>query len=334
MNQTIIIITACISLFVTAILGKILIPILRKLKFGQVILDIGPNWHKNKQGTPTMGGLSFAGGIILAIIAGCAMLVSTDGWLEKNQSQLYKVVGVLTLAIGFGAIGFIDDYVKVVKKQNLGLTAKQKLVLQVLVAVTYLVLNVMSGDGNTIFVIPFLGQIDFGMFYYVVAVFIIIAIVNAVNLTDGVDGLAATVTFFVAVGFMIIASMLSNPVAVVIATALAGGCVGFLFWNFYPAKMFMGDTGSMFLGGMVVGLGFNVGFPFILPIIGVIYLMETLSVVIQVISFKTTGKRVFKMSPIHHHFEMSGYTEIKIVAMFSVITIIGAALSILFINSL
>ena len=176
---------------------------------------------------------------------------------------------------------------------------------------------------------PIIGYLDFGVFYYPLMVLFIVFIVNAVNLTDGIDGLAASVTFVAAIGFMLITMIMGFAGMGIMATALAGACIGFLVWNFHPAKVFMGDTGSMFLGGMVVALAFGVGLPVILVLVGILYIIEALSVVIQVTSFKLTGKRVFKMSPIHHHFEMSGYSEVKIVALFSLITLIGCALAVL-----
>lgn len=331
MTGSILLITAATAFAVTSILGIWLIPILRRLKYGQTILEIGPNWHKNKQGTPTMGGIMFIIGILVATGTGYFMYstsISPDELL-LNRVVLVKFVAGIVMALGFGLIGFIDDYVKVSKKQNLGLTAKQKLVLQFLVAIAYLSTIYLAGDTSTALVIPFFGQFDIGIVYYPLAVVGIVYITNSVNLTDGLDGLSSSVTFVVALGFMAITSVMYIPPMNILATALAGGTLGFLIWNFYPAKVFMGDTGSMFLGGIVVSLAFGVGMPLILGLIGIIYIVESMSVVLQVISFKTTGKRIFKMSPIHHHFELSGYSEIKIVTMFSVITFIGAILSVL-----
>lgn len=324
-----IITTALVSFFVTAFLGKWLIPLLKKLSFGQTILEIGPNWHKDKQGTPTMGGIMFVVGITVAVVAGFFV------WLMTSANQItnlgfYKLFAGLLMALGYGAVGFVDDYIKVVKKQNLGLTSKQKMLLQLLVAGIYLSLLYMIGSRSTIFIVPFLGQINFGIFYYPVAMFIIVGTVNAVNLTDGIDGLAGTVTFVVGLGFMFIANLLTVFSMTLMATALAGGCLGFLVWNFHPAKVFMGDTGSLFLGGMVVSLAFGIEMPFLLLFMGIIYIVETASVMIQVAYFKATGgKRIFKMTPIHHHFEMSKWSEYKIVMVFSFVTLLGVLLSIL-----
>lgn len=326
MNQTIIVITAVVGFILTVLFGKAFIPFLTRLKFGQNILEIGPSWHKSKQGTPTMGGIMFIFGVILSSILSLYIVKSITENDIVNLNEL-KVISAIIMAFGFSVIGFIDDYMKILKKQNEGLTAKQKLLLQLAVACFYMFMLYVSGDTTTSFSIPFIGDIDFGYFYYPVSIIIIIAMVNAVNLTDGVDGLAGTVTFFVAITFMFIASFIGNFGETILSTSLAACCLGFLMYNFYPAKVFMGDTGSMFLGALVTAIGFNMGFVFILPIVGIIYVIENLSVVIQVISFKTTGKRVFKMSPIHHHFEMSSYSETKIVVLFSAVTIVGGILS-------
>lgn len=317
-----ILVVIIVAFVVTAALGLPVIPFLRRLKFGQTILDIGPAWHKSKQGTPTMGGILFVAGIVAAVVAGGALL----GLSAANQMRVFAA---LSMALAFGAIGFLDDYIKVVKKQNLGLTARQKYLMQLLVGVYYLVMLHLCGDTSTIMVIPFFGQIDLGLFYYVVAIIIITGFVNAVNLTDGVDGLASSVTFVYALIFFVIAGFLQKSAPSLIAAALAGGCLGFLVWNFHPAKVFMGDTGSLFLGGLVVALAFDSGLPLLLIFAGVIFWCEAFSVILQVISFKTTGKRIFKMSPIHHHFEMSGWSEVKIVAVFSFVAFIGGILAIL-----
>ena len=322
----IVIIAAIVSFAVTAFSGKFLIPYLRKLKYGQTILDIGPSWHKSKQGTPTMGGLMFILGIVIATVgAFCALLFA-----KKIQGvESVRLIAGLVMALGFAAIGFIDDYIKVVKKRNLGLTAKQKMALQIAVGVCYLLMLTLGGDKSTEIVIPFVGSIDLKLFYYPFALFTIVGFVNAVNLTDGIDGLASSVTFVYALGMMMISALMRLGSMNVIAAALAGGCLGFLIYNFYPAKVFMGDTGSMFLGGLVVALAFGVKNPLLLVPMGIIYLAETGSVMLQVAYFKIThGKRIFKMSPIHHHYEMSGWSEVKIVLVFSLVTLIGCALGV------
>lgn len=321
--------SAALSLGVTAILGIWIIPYLRKLKYGQTILDIGPNWHKNKQGTPTMGGLMFIAGILCAVTAAFSTAVMNYPELTKGYHRILntRLMAGLLMAVGFALIGFADDYVKVAKKQNLGLTARQKLVVQFLVAGLYLWSLVAAGDSSTTLIIPFIGQWNIGVAYYPLCAVGIVYIVNSVNLTDGLDGLASSVTFMSAVGFLMVASVLGFFQISILAAAVAGGCIGFLIYNFYPAKVFMGDTGSMFLGGCVVAMAFGVGLPLILAFTGIIYICESMSVVLQVISFKTTGKRIFKMSPIHHHFEMSGYSEVQIVFAFSIITLFGSLLA-------
>ena len=225
-------------------------------------------------------------------------------------------------------VGFIDDYIKVVKKRNLGLTASQKLIFQFLIGAAYLLSLYLAGDTSTVLVFPLIGQLDLGIVYYPLMLLVIVFMVNAVNLTDGIDGLATSVTFVSAIGFMVIATTLGFVNANIMATALAAGCIGFLIWNFHPAKVFMGDTGSLFLGGMLIAIAFAVGLPVLLLPVGIIYIIEALSVVLQVISFKTTGKRIFKMSPIHHHFEMSGWSEVKIVGVFSLVQLIGCIIAV------
>ena len=323
------IIAAALSLGITAILGIWLIPYLRKLKYGQTILDIGPNWHKNKQGTPTMGGIMFIAGVTAAVAAAFCAAVMNDPTLNEGYNKILntRLISGLLMALGYALIGFADDFVKVTKKQNLGLTAKQKLVVQFAVAALYMWSLVAAGDTSTTLIIPFIGQWDIGVLYYPLCVIAIAYIVNSVNLTDGLDGLAASVTFMACIGFIMAASVLGFFQISLMGCAVAGGCVGFLIYNFYPAKVFMGDTGSMFLGGCVVAMAFGIGMPLILAFTGIIYICESMSVVLQVISFKTTGKRIFKMSPIHHHFEMSGYNEIQIVFAFSFITLIGSLLA-------
>lgn len=320
------ILAAVLSLGITAILGIWMIPYLRRLKYGQTILDIGPNWHKNKQGTPTMGGLMFIAGVLCAVTAAFSAVVMNYPELTTGYQKILntRLISGLLMALGFSLIGFADDYVKVAKKQNLGLTARQKLVVQFLVAGLYLWSLVSAGDASTTLIIPFFGQWNIGMAYYPLCAIGIVYIVNSVNLTDGLDGLAASVTFMASIGFLMVASALGFFQIGLLAAAVAGGCIGFLIYNFYPAKVFMGDTGSMFLGGCVVAMAFGVGLPLILAFTGIIYICESMSVVLQVISFKSTGKRIFKMSPIHHHFEMSGYSEVQIVMAFSLITLLGS----------
>lgn len=330
MNTTAILAVAAIGFAVSAVSGYFLIPYLHKLHFGQTILDIGPSWHKNKQGTPTMGGFMFIFAILIASVVGYFMLSQgkNDLW-HGTQVEIARYWGTILLAVSFGIIGFVDDYIKVVKKRNLGLTAIQKLIMQFVAAGLYMLILYTAGDTSTVLIIPFLGQLDLGLVYFPLCVVGIVYITNSVNLTDGLDGLCGSVTCVTALGFMMVSAAMGFGGINLLSTALAAACLGFLVWNFYPAKVFMGDTGSMFLGGMVTGLAFGVGMPLILAFLGIIYICESMSVVLQVISFKTTGKRIFKMSPIHHHFEMCGLSEVKIDFAFSAVTAVGAVLAVL-----
>lgn len=330
MNTTAILAVAAIGFAVSAVSGYFLIPYLHKLHFGQTILDIGPSWHKNKQGTPTMGGFMFIFAILIASVVGYFMLSQgkNDLW-HGTQVEIARYCGTILLAVSFGIIGFVDDYIKVVKKRNLGLTAIQKLIMQFVAAGLYMLILYTAGDTSTVLIIPFLGQLDLGLVYFPLCVVGIVYITNSVNLTDGLDGLCGSVTCVSALGFMMVSAAMGFGGINLLSTALAAACLGFLVWNFYPAKVFMGDTGSMFLGGMVTGLAFGVGMPLILAFLGIIYICESMSVVLQVISFKTTGKRIFKMSPIHHHFEMCGLSEVKIDFAFSAVTAVGAVLAVL-----
>lgn len=328
-----ILITAAVSMLVTGALGFIIIPALRKLKFGQTILDIGPIWHKkDKQGTPTMGGIMFIIGIVIAFAAGFGVLFS-QGVItleESRMSELTSTVSGLIMALLFGLIGFMDDFIKVKKKQNEGLTANQKIVLQILVIAAYFTVRVLSGNTSTVINFPFLGGLDLWYFYYIIMGLGILYLVNAVNLTDGVDGLCASVTFVYSVVFIIITSMLKAAGLTVLAAAAAGGCLGFLIWNFHPAKVFMGDTGSMFFGGLVVALGIGANAEALMVIASAVYIWEALTVLIQTTYFKIThGKRLFKMTPIHHSFEIRGWKEVKIVAVFSLIAAFAGAVSVL-----
>lgn len=324
--------SALLAFIISAVLGKFLIPYLHKLHFGQTILDIGPNWHKDKQGTPIMGGIMFIVAIVVVtLISTITYILTGENFIDMyfadiNREAVFIFAG-LGLAVANGLIGFIDDYTKAVKKRNLGLTAIQKLVLQFLAAGIYLAVLGLAGYGTST-LIPFVGMVDLGLFYYVIAAIVIVGMVNAVNLTDGIDGLNGSVTFFACVIYMLIASMLSYLGITAMSAASAGACLGFLVWNFHPAKVFMGDTGSLFLGGLVCAIAFALNLPVLLLPIGIIYIAEVLSVVLQVSYFKIThGKRLFKMSPIHHHFEMCGWSEVKIVAVFSAITALFGAVA-------
>ena len=324
-------IAALVAFIVVWLLGAPVINMLKRLKFGQTIREEGPDWHKSKQGTPTMGGVLIAVGALVAVAIAFGFNGVLGGELKYEFGHslgFTKLIAGLGLAIGMGLIGFFDDYIKVVKKRNLGLTAMQKTVFQALVTSAYLCSLALAGLKTTY--IPFLGEVNIasgvGLVFWPIAFFFIYGFTNAVNLTDGIDGLASSVTTIVALAFMLIAGTLGFEGANIISASLAGALVGFLVWNWHPAKVFMGDTGSMFLGGMVVALSFAVDRPVFLILIGLIYLLEALSVMLQVVYFKKTKKRLFKMSPIHHHFEKSGWSEEKIVFVFSLVTIICSAI--------
>ncbi len=333
-----IIVTAAVAVAVTFLLGLALIPWLRKLKFGQTILDIGPIWHKkDKQGTPTMGGMMFIIGTVAAAAAGIFLLafngeISID---SLGQRDTFGLIAAIAAAFFFGFIGFLDDFIKVKKKQNEGLTPMQKIVLQVLVIAAYFTARILSGDTNTAIRFPFIGSLDLWYFYYVIMGLGILYIVNAVNLTDGIDGLCGSVTFVYCIVFAVISAMLGFSGYTILSVAAAGGCLGFLIWNWHPAKVFMGDTGSMFLGGIVATLGMGMHVEVLMVIAAAVYLWEALTVLIQMGYFKIThGKRLFKMTPIHHSFEMRGWKEEKIVIVFSLIGAACGIVSILLINGI
>ena len=322
---------ALISFIVSSLIGSKLIPFLVKVKCGQTIKEIGPSWHKNKQNTPTMGGIMFICSTLLAIAVTTVCLRMASDEIIVNKLKMAQLIGGFIMAFLYGAIGFVDDFISIKKKRNLGLNAKQKLALQFLVAIIYLVAMRLYGD-DTKTIIPFAGTIDLGFFYYPLAALIIAGMVNAVNLTDGIDGLNGSVTMFVASFFMVIAGVSGNQEMNIFCAAIAGGCLGFLIWNFNPAKVFMGDTGSLFLGGAVCAMAFSLDLPILILPLGIVYLCEMFSVILQVLYFKAThGKRIFKMTPIHHHFEMSGWNEVKIVIVFSTVTfLMGIAALLLF----
>ncbi len=331
--------TAIISLAVTGISGYFFIPFLKKVKYGQTIKEIGPTWHSDKQGTPTMGGLMFVLGIIVSLaVAGFTIYYGAESiFLELSMQNILDVAVALGASVGFGLIGFIDDYIKVALKRNLGLVAGIKIILQFAVTSLFLYGLYLNNSLHTTIMLPYFGVVDLSYFFYLIAFLLIIGIVNAVNLTDGIDGLAPSVTFIVMMGYVAISILVYQFATGLFAASVAGAMVGFLLWNFYPAKVFMGDTGSMFLGGAVATVAFCIGRPEILFLIGLLYMLEAASVIIQVGYFKLTkriygeGKRIFRMSPIHHHFEMLGLTEIKIVALFCFVALTGTLAAILYI---
>lgn len=310
--------------FVTWLILRKLIPVLKSRKIGQKIYDIGPRWHKGKEGTPIMGGLGF----IIATIIGIAAISGVYLYLGR-ANELLGVWLTLALALLNGLIGFFDDYTKLIKKQNQGFLAWQKLVLQLLVAAAYLWAMSACGFIDTALEIPYFDiELELGIFYYFFAILFIAGMVNSVNLTDGIDGLCSSVSAVVGAFFAVVAFVMLRPELAIIPATIIGGTVGFLMYNFYPAKIFMGDTGSLYLGGAVVGMAFLIEEPLIIMIAGIIYLIEVASVILQVGYFKIThGKRIFKMAPIHHHFEKCGWSEVKIVGVFTLITAIACVIA-------
>lgn len=306
-----------VSFVITAAAGRLLIPALRRLKAGQSIKEIGPTWHMTKQGTPTMGGVMFIIGIGITILA--------LGWRHMMAGEFAHLY-VYLFALVFGAIGFIDDYQKVKHHHNTGLTALQKFALQLAAAVAFLCLMRLEGLLTPNLYIPFWNThlVLPWPVYLIFAAFVIVGTVNAVNITDGLDGLSTSVTIPVAIFFTVMAVVWPGFAQLgTFSAAMVGGLAGFLLYNHYPAKVFMGDTGSLFLGAAVCGLAFALDMPLVLILVGFVYICETLSVILQVTYFKLThGKRIFKMTPIHHHFELCGWSENKIVVVFASITFV------------
>ena len=292
-----------LSILIVIVLGPIVIPKLREMKFGQTIRTEGPQSHLAKNGTPTMGGV-----MIIASI-----LITTLVFAKVNFFTIIALVSTL----GFGLVGFLDDYIKVVKKRSLGLTPKQKIFGQVSLAILIQLAQVIFRPEMTKLVIPFFeSTLDLGILYIPFMAFVIIGTVNAVNLTDGLDGLSSSITVIVSIFFIAISMMTGITEVSVFSASVMGACLGFLVFNKYPAKVFMGDTGSMALGGAVIGMATLTNMTLLIPIVGGIYFAEALSVIIQVVSFKTRQKRVFKMAPLHHHFEQCGWKETKVVKNF------------------
>ena len=317
-----------IAFLVAAAVGKFLVPWLRRIKAGQAIKENGPTWHMSKAGTPTMGGIIF--------IAGVTAVCITTSFCGLRQGD-FGYIYVLFFSLAYGAIGFLDDYEKLKKKQNLGLTAKQKLLLQVAVAALFVYLLRSVGMITPNLYVPFFGAewIMPEWLYFAFLIFVVVATVNAVNLTDGVDGLATGTSIPVFLFFAAVAAVWGEKYLSLglFSAGLVGGLFGFLIYNFNPAKVFMGDTGSLFLGGAVAGLAIAFNMPLIIITIGILYILEVLSDVIQVGYFKLShGKRVFKMAPFHHHLEMGGWTgkkwtEKEVFALFTGISALFALIS-------
>ncbi|MGN0616334.1 phospho-N-acetylmuramoyl-pentapeptide-transferase [Ruminococcus flavefaciens] len=332
-------ITALLSFVIAGVSGIFLVPFLHKIKFGQPIKTVdGPKWHEKKQGTPTMGGFMFIISTVLTSIAGYWIYrwkTGIDTTDKASFKPFYLLLAVVLFSVAFGVIGFIDDYTKVARKNNDGLTPWQKIAIQLVVSVGFLAAIHFFGDGATSIDLGFWRSPSLGIFYYILMIPVIIYLTNAVNLTDGVDGLCGSVTFVAMLIFTVCCSILKQNEMTCFTMALAGGCLGFLLWNLNPAKCFMGDTGSMFLGAAVTGMGLILHKHLLLLLVALVYIIEALSVVIQVSYFKYTkkkygeGRRIFKMTPIHHHFEMSGFSEYKIVITFSLFGIIFGVLGII-----
>lgn len=315
------IVSFVIAFALAAAFGPALIRMLRRLKFGQKILEDGPTWHLKKQNIPTMGGILFAGAIAVSMLV-CLILFGG----EDSGRWIF----VLCMALAFGIIGSIDDMCKIKKERNKGLSAKGKFLLQLAVSIVFITLMRVFGLVTPTLSIPVFGAVLRlpWTVYFILAGFVIVGTDNAVNLTDGLDGLCASVTTIVMIFFCFVCIRLGRTDAgfaklALLPAAAAGGLGGFLIYNFNPAKMFMGDTGSLFLGGLVAGMAFALDIPLVLILVGLVYIIETLSVILQVGYFKLThGKRLFKMAPIHHHFELCGYSERQIVFAASIITLV------------
>ena len=306
-------IKACvISFVIAAAVVPALIPFLRKLKFGQTILEDGPTWHEKKQGTPTMGGMGF---ILSTVVASAVFVRDIRG------------IGIILCSVLFGVIGFVDDYIKVVKKRNKGFSAGQKFLAQTVVSLGYALFLYFMFD-QTATRIPFTGiEFDLGIFYIPFVMLVLLATTNSANLTDGLDGLASSIGTIVAVFFAVATAKLGVGSASTVSGALVGGLLGFLIYNAYPAKVFMGDTGSLFIGGAVAAVAISAGLELFIIMGAFVFLFEALSVIIQVTVYKKTKKRVFKMAPVHHHFEMCGWKETKVVLVFSLVTLALCAIS-------
>ena len=330
LQQKQLIYTIIISFITTLILGPLIIPFLKRLNVGQTIRDDGPQSHLVKSGTPTIGGII----IILSIL----ITSLTSGMVNKD------LIVALSATLAFGLIGFIDDFIKVVLKRSLGLRAYQKLLLQTFVAILLAIYQSNTSIVGTKIIVPFIDgnlqigninipqYLDLGIFYIPFIIFVVVATVNSVNLTDGLDGLASGVTLIITGFFSLLAMSWGYNSLAIFASAITGACLGFLRYNTHPAQVFMGDTGSLALGGGVATIAILMNVALIIPIVGGIYFAESLSVIIQVISFKTRGKRVFKMSPLHHHFELSGWAETKVVTVFWIVTVILCLIGILALN--
>ena len=312
-------ISLIITFIVSIILGIIIIPILRKLKVGQIERDDGPKSHLKKQGTPTMGGIIIIIAMVLVAIGICIYFT-----INGQITIAHKILPVLLLTLGFGMIGFIDYFKKLVLKNTKGLKPSYKMLGLLIISVAYVIYLIYVLKIRTQTYIPIWKQyIDLPIYLYIpFAILVILGTTNAVNLTDGIDGLASSVSAIILTCLTVIGIMFGQPEISVFGSIVIGAVLGFLMFNLHPAKVFMGDTGSLLLGGVISAIALYLKMPLLLLLIAIIPVIETISVIIQVVYFKKTGKRVFKMTPIHHHFELSGWTENKVVVIFSVITLI------------
>ncbi|KAB2337416.1 phospho-N-acetylmuramoyl-pentapeptide-transferase [Cytobacillus depressus] len=318
MMERVIFFTILMGFLVTVLLSPIFIPFLRRLKFGQSIREEGPKSHLKKTGTPTMGGIMILFSVVITT------LVMTGKFSEPT----IKTYLLLLVTIGFGLLGFLDDFIKVAMKRNLGLTSKQKLLGQIIISVIfYFVLQ--QNDFSTVIHIPLTNlSYDLGWMYVLFIIFWLVGFSNAVNITDGLDGLSSGTTAIAFGAFAVLAWSLSQFEIAIFAVAVAGAVLGFLVFNAHPAKVFMGDTGSLALGGAIAAIAILTKLEIILIIIGGVFVIETLSVILQVISFKTTGKRIFRMSPLHHHYELAGWSEWRVVVTFWAVGLLCAILGI------
>ncbi len=315
-------ICAGLSFFLTVPLCRAIIPLLMRKKLGQKILEIGPRWHKNKEGTPTMGGICFIPPILFT-----ALLLSFYLRVSITQKELRLLILTLAYALSNAVVGLIDDLTKFKKQQNKGLTPRQKLILQTTLATAYLAMLHLFGAIQTKIHLPFLARsLNLGAFYYFFSLLLLVGVVNCANLTDGIDGLATSEAAILS-GFFAVAAVVSlSDSALILSGAVLGGALAFLLFNYHPARIFMGDTGSLFFGAILSGCAFLLGNPLLIILAGMLYLLEGLSVILQVVYFKLTrGKRLFLMAPLHHHFERRGWGEVKVVAVFSIGSILFCA---------
>ncbi len=324
---TIIFVLVTLGVFgLTALAERILIPILRSHKAGQKILDIGPRWHKSKEGTPIMGGIGF----ILPILVIVAIFFIYAG-IKGNAPDYIPLALTIAFAVAHGAIGFVDDYCKLIKKQNEGLTRMQKLVLQFAITAGYLCIMGYTGNLPSEIIIPLIDLPVRGIVWYILAAILMTGVINGANFTDGLDGLASSVTYVIGIFFAIFAFFAEDLGLSIVGGAIIGATLGFLLYNFHPAKVFMGDTGSLFLGAIVIGAIFQMQEPLLLFLVCAVYIIELLSSLLQILYFKAThGKRLFKMAPIHHHFEKCGWSENKVVLVFSLVELAFCTLAFIF----